>query len=175
MPVIVEDGSVVDGANSYITITEARTYATDRGYTLAPDGVEGDATVSAMVIKAGDYLNSLESRYIGTRVAGFAQFMSFPRTGVIIYDEDWPEDEIPSMLKNAQCQLCIEVFNGLELMISQTGGLPVIREKVGPLETQYSEAVLIRGVKLSASIPAVDALLAPLMKPVTGALRTVRV
>lgn len=37
MAIIVEDGTGVTGANSYISLADARTYATNRGFELSAD------------------------------------------------------------------------------------------------------------------------------------------
>lgn len=175
MPLIIEDGTIVEGANSYATVEQARDFAATRGYILAPDDTEGNARIETMLAKACDYLNSRENDYVGYRVQNYVQPLSWPRRGVRIYDEVWPDNKIPSLLVDAQCQLCIEVSTQIVLFHSTAGGLPIIRDKTGPLETQFSEAVLLAGIDLGPKMPAVDMWLGPLMAPRSRGLTTRRV
>ena len=50
MALVIEDGSRVAGANSYVTLAEARAFASARGVTLSAV----DATLEPFVIKAFD-------------------------------------------------------------------------------------------------------------------------
>ncbi len=58
MAIVVEDGTVVAGANSYITRASAIAYAAARGVTLA-----NTTATDAQVVKAFDYLESLRSQF----------------------------------------------------------------------------------------------------------------
>jgi len=53
MALIIEDGTLVDGANSYITTAELTTYLTDRGYT-------DPTTPEPLCIRAFDYMAGLD-------------------------------------------------------------------------------------------------------------------
>ena len=72
--IIVEDGSVVAGANSYVTEAELTTYAADRGITLT-------AATDVLLIKAMDYIESLS--FIGTKFSE-GQSLQWPRSNVYI-------------------------------------------------------------------------------------------
>ncbi len=52
MAIVVEDGTQVAGANSYVSESDLTTYASDRGVALSE-------TESVLIIKAMDYLNTL--------------------------------------------------------------------------------------------------------------------
>lgn len=180
MALIIEDGSIVVNANSWATVVEAREWAEARGITLAPATSDGNTAIEAMLVKAGDYLNSLDAKYRGEMVQPLVQTMVWPREGVSLFGQTWPDDEIPERLKRAQCQLCIEQRNGINITSSQSAGVDgaIIRDKTGPLETQWSEAVLLeQGFSVTATMPAVDALIEPLFENVVsgGALSTRRV
>ncbi len=168
MTLVVETGSVVAGANSYVTLAEARNYATARGITLSAT----DSVVEAQLIKAMDYLEAKRSFYQGSKTS-LTQVLQWPRTSVTIDDVDFSANAIPNELKSAQIQLAIEVANGVDIMPTRQAGQFVKREKVGPIETEFSETV---GVTVEPTLTAVEALLEPLYKVSAGfKLRTVRV
>lgn len=165
---VVEDGSGVSGANTYGIVADARTYAANRGVTLSTD----DNVVGIQLINAMDYLESL--KYLG-RMVSYTQSLQWPRQG-LYYDPDTPvpSNVIPPNLINAQYQLCIEQFNGIELqpdLNTVPGQGYILEEKVDVLDTKYSEKIGTTGEPI---MPKVDALLRGLVLP-TPALRTVRV
>lgn len=132
MALTIEDGSLVAGANSYATVAECRAYAALRGLTLPV----ADGEVEILLIKAADYLESFEGRYKGSRVNA-TQALAWPREYVIIYgSDDFPVDEIPEQLKNAQCQLA---FDAIANDLQATGtGREVVKEKVDVIEVEYA-------------------------------------
>jgi hypothetical protein len=165
MALIIEDGSLVANANSYVTVEEARTYAAARGVTLSAV----DAEVEQLLIPAMDYLEAQRDRYQGTKVSA-TQSLQWPRYPVYIDGFLFASDEIPNDLKNAECQLAIEKQNGVDLLPTSEGRA-IIKEVVGPLETEYSESV----GSDSPTMRAVDNLLQPLYNSGGGGLRTIRV
>jgi len=70
----VEDGSIVTGANSYVSLAAARSYAAARGATVPA----ADADLEVMIIKAMDYLESHRDQFLGDSVER-DQPLSFPR------------------------------------------------------------------------------------------------
>ena len=103
MALVVEDGTGVEGANSYLTVAELRAFAGDRGLTLPTD-----SEVEKLLVKATDYLE-LKS-YIGDR-ASDNQGLSWPRTQTA--NPYWQyNDLIPTKLKTAQSLLAVEAMNG---------------------------------------------------------------
>lgn len=134
MALIVETGQIVEGANTYVDLTEVRAYAGARGVTVSDD----DAVLSGQIINAMDYLEGFEPRFRGNRVSA-AQSLSWPRKNVVVHGFDFPDDEIPNELKSAECQLVLAIANGVDLApIAQ--GPAIKREKLGPLETEYDTA-----------------------------------
>lgn len=123
-------------ANSYVDLVYARAYATSRGFTLSVV----DATAETYLLNAMDYLESLRSQYIGEK-ATTTQALQWPRTGAYIDGVEFASDALPNELKNAQVRLALAVQDGLNLMPTSTGAAFVTKEKVGPIETQYSESV----------------------------------
>ena len=94
MPLTIEDGTVVAGANSYLTLVDAKTFISDRG-------LDDTAMTEGNMILAYDYVNSFEQDYQGSRVSA-NQTGSFPRYDVYINSFALASNEIPQQLKDAQ-------------------------------------------------------------------------
>ena len=168
--ITVEDGSGVAGANSYVSVADARTYAANRGIALPAD----DDELAAMLIQASDYLEAQECRYQGDRTSS-TQALAWPRTGVVLNGDDFPTNVIPQSLIGAQVQLAIAINAGFDLQPNISPQDYVTREKVGPIETEYADPV---AVGIMPTFTAVNALLAPLFGECAAnkfALRTLRV
>jgi hypothetical protein len=170
MALIAEDGSIVAGANTYVGIATARAYADHRGLILSDD----DEVVEGQLALAMDYLEALRSKYQGSKTdTTTPQALQWPRTGVVIDGEDFGTNAIPQELKDAQCRLAVAQEEGIILYPDETGKF-IVREKTGPLETEYSEKIVPTGLP---KITSVDALLEPLFKTTIGsyALSSVRI
>lgn len=154
MTLIIEDGSIVANANSYVSGSDIIDYAIARGITIEP------AMVEIYAIQAMDYLESKE--YIGEEVKPGIQPLKWPRKDVIINRREFPSDAIPTNIIRAQCQLCIYLQQGISLFPSDAGGEFVKREKIGPIETEYSEAVRIAQGD-DPIIPLAEAMLEPFL------------
>lgn len=170
MALIVENGSGVPNANSYVTVEEAREYAEARGYTVGDD----DA-VTVLAIKAMDYLALFTEKWKGVRV--FAEpALPFPRMQTA-----YSIDAIPSNLKLAQMQLVVEQLADPTLLLTPSTNYRqgfVVREKLDVIETQYSEAVQLAALGRASSgptMPLVAALLDPLLARRGFGLTTQRV
>lgn len=189
---VVEDGTGLPNASSYVSAADIRAYATARGVTLAASDGPGDAIVDQMAIKAMDYIEANRSYFYGWKLLPLVQRLSFPREGVpaeqdgreysdaivngyenlayagVSYREPAP---LPPELIEAQCRLVLAVKAGVDLLPTTVSGRFVKRQKLGPLEREFSEAV---GIFTLPQMPDVDALLSPLLKP-RGPMRSYRV
>lgn len=167
MALVVEDGSEVAGANSYVTLVEARAFLDARA--LLPSATVDDTALTLLLVKATDYLQSKQSKFKGTRVTS-TQPLAWPREDAYIYPEDespFASDEIPQQLKDAQCLAAVEI-NTYDLMPSGRGR-EVTEETVGPLTTAYAPGSGTVGTPIPTKVLAA---LAPLLST-TSAL-TVR-
>ncbi len=132
MAIVVENGSVVSGANSYISLADFKLYAAVRGITLP-----ADATVEAYLVKSTDYLESNRNRFVGT-LTDRDQSLSWPRNNAIIEGWAWLNNEIPRQVINCQCALAVEQVDGLD-MYNPASALPVVRENIaGAVEVEYA-------------------------------------
>lgn len=165
MALVIEDGSVVTGANSYVTLAEALAYAEARD--SSADVTEG------RLIDAMDYLESLRAEYQGYKVSG-GQPLQWPRVGVVVDDYPIGDDTIPQCLKDAQCQLAMDAAT---VKLLPTGDRrEVLSESyaMGVVSKTYASGV---GGSPKPRLTAADALIAPLLKSSSGEgfIRTVRV
>ena len=156
MALIVENGSIVAGANSYVSLADARAYATARGAALPAD----DAAAEVIVHKAMDYLESFDGRFKGDRVER-DQPLSWPRTGVEIEGWYWQHTEIPRQVINAQLALVLEINAGEDPRNPPAAALPVVRKRVeGAVEVEYANPVAPSKVlKTAASTAQINLLL----------------
>lgn len=136
----------------YATPDELTAYAAARGYTLTKSP-EIDLQLGL------DYIESFEPNLDGQR-ADPNQLLSWPRTMT---------QGVPLAVKQAQMVAAMEADKGIDLFPVQSGAA-VIREKVGPLETEFAQ-----GMDTSVSIPQIDGLMAPFLKNSGFFLNVVRV
>jgi hypothetical protein len=168
--IIVEDGTQVTNANSYVSVADARIYASNRGVTLPAD----NDVVASMLIRANDYLEAQECRYQGERTSA-TQALAWPRKCVVLHCEAVPTNVIPNSLIAAQIQLAMAINAGFDLQPNVSPQDYVIREKVGPIETQYANPL---SVGITPTFTAANALLAPLFGECAASgfgIRTIRV
>lgn len=164
MALVIEDGSQVSGANSYVTVAEARTFATARGVTLSAV----DADVEVLAFQAMDYLEALRSSFKGYKVSDI-QALQWPREDVYIDDYYFDSDDIPQELKNAQCQLMMDAVD--TTLQGNSGGRTVTKEKVDVIEVEYSAMGATTDQPIFSKA---NAFLAPLLIR-SGNLGTVRI
>lgn len=165
----IEDGSIVEDADSYATVDELRAFAAKRGKVVPA----GDEACETLLIRAMDWLEAQEQRFRGSRVY-VDQPLSWPRTGVCRPNGngDYPLNEIPLALKQAQMALAIEVqkVEAQPTRTPDTAGV-VTSEKVGSLAVTYAEP----SSSLTQPVFAgVEGFLINLMRGGTGTVRVVR-
>lgn len=162
MAFTVEDGSVVSGANSYLSVADADTYHSDRGNSLWTGAT---AVKQAALIRATDYI---EQKYTGRWIGELVehdQALQWPRSG---FDE--PDyNELPTQLKQAVALLALEALSADLNPALDRGGM-VKREKVDVIETEYMDGAL-PGKKR----PAIDGLLRRFLTGSSLNVPTVRV
>ena len=123
--IVVEDGTVVAGANSYVTEAELTTYAADRGVTLT-------AATDVLLIKAMDYIESLS--FIGTKYSK-GQALQWPRSNVYIDGFYFVPTIIPPALQTGQIATALAIDSDNSPLA--TVGRSTKREKVDVIEVEY--------------------------------------
>jgi hypothetical protein len=154
MAFVVEDGTGLANANAYCTPTEMRAYWTDRGVTFA----QADSLLQVAIILGTDYI---ENRH-KLNFKGLPQFdgqrLAFPR--LCIYDHTGKAYVgVPEPLKFATAEYAKRALSTTPLVPDPTLGLPVIREKVGPIETEF----LPGATPIYQPYPTADSLLKDLL------------
>ena len=121
MALVVEDGTGLSSADSYIDVAFADEYFLKRGITQWATLTNREQ----LIIRAMDYIDN-NYLYKGTKLVS-TQALQFPR----LIDN---ETVYPLAIKYALCELALKANNG-DLL--QDTGKTTIREKVGPLEVEY--------------------------------------
>ena len=131
MAFVVEDGTGLENANSYISIDEFKDYWTDRNVDYS---TKTDTEIQASLIKATQYIDN-NYVFIGYK-NNYNQGLEFPRynaldrNGYLVVD-------IPKCLKYAICEASAININGADLFASSEDGITEKTENVGPVETTY--------------------------------------
>lgn len=165
MALVIEDGSGIAGATSFVTAEELQAYAALRSVVISDDEADG--------------LGIVAMDYITTVAFGGEQLfeLPFPRVGLILPNGDeLAEDVVPAGMKKAQMQLALDAKNGVKLAISANPEPMLKREKTGPIENEWFAPADSGVNSLSPSLPIAAAAMAPFLassQPFT--LRTLRV
>lgn len=145
MTLVVEDGSGLAGANSYISVADFEAYCDSRAITLAA-GDEDAALVRATQFVDGEY----RLRFPGTRLNGRAQALEWPRKDAVdVFSEDIEEDEIPVEIKNATCEAAVreladpgslspDLERGGKIKELAAGSVEIVYADGAPAETIFS-------------------------------------
>lgn len=162
MALIVEDGSIVAGAESYISVSDADAYHAARG-NAAWTGT--DAAKEALLRKATDYMLQVYGlRWKGDRVSA-TQALDWPREGVEVFGFDIDPDVVPDAVANACAELALRAASG---DLTPDVARRTVREKVGPIEVEYD-----RNAPALPDYQAVDNMLAALLRGTSGVFRLV--
>ena len=127
MAIIVEDGTIVAGANSYVSEAELTAYASARGVTLT-------GNTEALLLNAMDYIESLS--YIGTKVSS-TQPLQWPRYNVVIDGYYFPNNEIPEILKSGLMQTAMAIDSGTDPLSPIER--PLSSATVGPVSVSWEK------------------------------------
>ena len=138
MPLIVpETGSGADPlANSYVSLSAADSYFQDRGITEW--GVEVTAIREGSLLYAARWLDHAYNWQAS--IKDFDQPMAWPRFGVLDQERRLIENnEIPTPIKDAQCELAFEHLKVAALNRVDDLGGPVESVRVGTLAVAFRE------------------------------------
>lgn len=150
MTLVVEDGTLVSSADSYVTLSEFKSWADNRGVTYGTD-----SAVTQQIYRAMDYIESLN--FIGEK-SDDNQALQWPRDQVVIDGYYIDSDEMPNELK-------VAVFESIKAEIDGDSRMTAserrtISEKVGDLQVTYAS-----NADVKRSIPAVTRALRKLIRP----------
>jgi hypothetical protein len=150
---------VTPGTSSRI-LTADMAWSSPILFTGGIDAGVNEPALEILLTKAIDYLEQVRDRYRGTKVSG-TQALQWPRIDVQVDSFDIAIDVIPQLLKDAQCQLAIELLTTDDLLPTRLAS-PVKKEKVDVIETEY--AVGEGTYSPLPKLTKVEALLTPLFR-----------
>ena len=154
MTIIVEDGTGVSDANSYLTLAEAVTLAENMGIPTA-DMTEDD------VIKGMGEVHKYGNRFKGSRTNSTQSVLAdFPRTNCSRYGTTLDNDAIPSECKQAQVAAAVSIHNGTTSFGVNAGKVTTGEEVVGAVKVSYADS---SSKSNSQTIEQTYSLLRPLM------------
>ena len=171
---VVEDGTGLADANSYASVAEADTYFENRGN--AAWAALSTTNKQTALIRATDYMiQAYRPNWKGLRNTD-TQALDWPREyvqridstgGYGPYPSYYPDDVVPVEIKQA----CMELASraSTDTLAPDLEQL-TIREKVGPIEVEYSEFS-----PQYVRFRAVDNLLAPFLMNVGATRKLMRV
>lgn len=149
MTIVVEDGTGLSTAETYVTVAAFKAYCDARGMSYA---AYTDAQIEVALRKGTDYLDS-KWRFKGTRSSS-DQALAFPRTDLTDLD-GYEITGLPARLKNAECELAFRALSADLYEDLDRSGM-VKSESVGPISTTY-----VDGAPAGKLFTIADRLLSP--------------
>lgn len=132
---VVEDGTGLANANSYVTVDEFLTYIDERGLTISASSDHD--YIENLLIKAADFIESKKSLFKGDK-ASSTQALAWPRDRVYIDGFAVASTSLPRELTYAQMQLAYDAdTTDLQPVIAQQDKGDIAKEKVGEIERVY--------------------------------------
>jgi len=162
MPLVIETGTIITAADSYVSLESAATYHLNRGNTAwglaASDTLREQALRRAVAYLDGKYY----PRWKGAQVSPLVQCLQWPRKNANLGQSTFdliPSTLIPQRLKDAQCELALRALSGDLAEDLDRGGL-VQSVQVGPVTQTFSDRA-----PAAKTYQIVEQLLAPLLEP----------
>ncbi|WP_302551842.1 DnaT-like ssDNA-binding protein [uncultured Bilophila sp.] len=183
---IIEDGTMPEGANSYVSLKDADDYLVLRGLWDATPEAEGESILSkkeAAIVRAFDALNTLN--WVGD-VPDWQRVTAWPRKNVPMpganpkpgkEPEFLPADMVPRAVALAQMELAGLIYGGLNPLApverggkvvsmsesTKEGDLDVIGGDSKSYSVTYSESAPVE-----TYLPAVYGILGPYLREIPG-------
>ena len=176
MALTVEDGTVVAGADSYISLANAKTYHTAHDdptdWTSASDAEKCDGKMECRRCEKESALKYGAATLDGAfdwdgQITSATQVLAWPRADCSDREGRTPADNvIPQQVKDAQCELAV-VHLGTVLTSTYDRDGMVASEQAGPVKIEYQDGApgeatwpyilrLLNGLALRRSSVAID-------------------
>ena len=158
MSLIVEDGTIVAGAESFASVSDADTRLAARGFTTWATMVTAE---KEQALRRGtDYMQQhYRGRWKGARTSAL-QMLDWPRVGVALDDLSYSQYQYvisPNIVPNEVKFGCIDIaFKAASGDLSPDIEREVTKEKIGPIEIEYRP-----GANQSRVFRSIDATLKP--------------
>ncbi|MFW0778410.1 MAG: DnaT-like ssDNA-binding protein [Rickettsiales bacterium] len=149
---VVDPTAPTESANSMISLSDARTLATELGVTLSDD----DTTAENQLTMGNQYLMSKD--YQGVVIVPF-QGTPFPRSDIYYGSEEYDNETIPTVMLRAQV---LAASMSDEIFTNKSTGQKVASESVdGAVSVSYFESSESFGT--IATLSRVDAMISPFL------------
>ena len=132
MALVVETGAVVPGADSYVSLADARALAASYGLALPADNTAAEAALRNGAV----YVGLQEPSMCGRRVSA-AQSLAYPRQGVSLYGFTLASDVIPQQIIHAQVVAAVEYGAGTDVRASSDGRVTETERVEGAVTVSY--------------------------------------
>jgi hypothetical protein len=161
MALIVEDGTGLSTAESYISVADATTYFTS--YKSATDLATwtGSSTaVQELALRRGAQymLSCYRTRWLGDRMSG-TQALDWPRASALVDGYYVDSTAVPTEIKRAQCELAFAALTG-ELQSNVTAGDANIASESNSVGSLSQSATYLGGKTTQVRYTLADRLLA---------------
>jgi len=155
---IVEDGSIVADANSYVTYDYALAYHALRGNSAW--AADSDSNQQYAIIRATQAVDSIyKGKWKGTPTEYGTQNLEWPRENVDVNGTTLDDDLIPAALKKAVCEAALrELASANSMTPDLERGGEIKRVKADVVEVEYMD-----GANSTTTFTAIDGLLADLV------------
>lgn len=168
MALIIEDGSIVEGANSYVSEAEADTYFEDMGTSW--DGMTS-AEKQRSLIKACKAMEQLFGELFISFPKDPNQRLLHPRLGTYDMFGRWRrEDVVMQEVKDAQCELALMYFDDPESIYPEEDNTSSIRQynvQVGDISRSIAYGGEVRASKFQG-LRSVEQILKPILSDGTN-------
>jgi hypothetical protein len=147
MPLILEDGTGLPGANSYASVEEADLYFLTHPYYSDNWDALGDPDRERLLVAASSQLDALINWRGSIRYSN--QALGWPRVGVV--DDEGrviPTDIVPQRVKTAVFELAFSLSRGDQYAPSSSSSLE--RLKIDVIELQFAGSTTITPVPAPA-------------------------
>lgn len=155
---IVEDGSIVADANSYVTYDYVLSYHALRGNSAWAAGSELNQQYA--IIRATQAVDSIyKGKWKGAPTEYGTQELEWPRQNVDVNGTELDDDLIPTALKKAVCEAALrELASANSMTPDLDRGGEIKRVKADTVEVEYMD-----GANSTTTFTAIDGLLADLV------------
>ena len=133
MTLIVEDGTGVTGADTYVSLADARTRATTLGVSISST----DGTAELQLQQATLYIDrTYRQQFQGVKLE-VDQPLQFPRTPVVVDNILLDSDGIPQELIDAEIYAAAQLESGESFYTNQEGKNIKLEEITGAIKQEY--------------------------------------
>ena len=129
---VVEDGTGLPDANSYVSVQEYRDYFSDRGIDVLS---ETDLEIEGRLVRGTDFID-LQYAFLGTTSYNI-QALQFPRIATDIYGVV-VDLGVPKAVKYASIEIAKQLTNNINLYVDEELNVTSKSSEVGPIKESKS-------------------------------------